>query len=188
MHALYPGIWRGLATVGQYVLPSIFTLGALLSLWRRLRRADAPDRGTRNDALTTLSAISWQEFEDRVGDAFARRGYDVRRIGNAGGDGGIDLELRRHGELHLVQCKHWRAYRVGVDVVRDLYGAMAASGAASGYLVTSGRFTKQAAAFAAGRNMTLIDGDALPALLQPSDLRNSCAARFSRPASDRRAR
>jgi restriction system protein len=52
---------------------------------------------------------------------------------------------------------------VGVDVVRELYGVMAATGAAGGFVVTSGRFTEDAASFARGRNVMLVDGPKLHA-------------------------
>jgi restriction system protein len=51
-------------------------------------------------------------------------------------------------------------------VVRELYGVMAAEGVAGGYVVTSGTFTKDARQFAAGRNVELIDGQGLDALLR----------------------
>ena len=74
--------------------------------------------------------------------------------------------LSRDGERHLVQCKQWRAFRVGVDVVRELYGVMASKGAAGGFVVTSGRFTDEARSFASGRNIQLIDGPKLMGLLR----------------------
>lgn len=43
----------------------------------------------------------------------------------SGPDCGIDLTLDKGGETFLVQCKRWRATKVGVEVVRELYGAMA---------------------------------------------------------------
>lgn len=46
-------------------------------------------------------------------------------------------------------------------MVRELYRVMAAKGAAGGFVVTSGRFTEDATEFAAGRNITLIDGPRL---------------------------
>jgi restriction system protein len=52
----------------------------------------------------------------------------------------VDLVLQRDGEKHLVQCKQWRATRVSVMVVRELFGVMAATGAVGGFVVTSGRF------------------------------------------------
>ncbi len=66
----------------------------------------------------------------------------------------------------MVQCKQWIAYKVGVDVVRELYGVMAARGATGGYVVTSGRYTDDAIKFAAGRNVQLIDGPKLFALIK----------------------
>jgi len=66
----------------------------------------------------------------------------------------------------LVQCKQWKAFKVGVDVVRELYGVMAARGATGGFVVTSGRFTDDATAFASGRNVKLVDGPKLRGLIQ----------------------
>jgi len=55
--------------------------------------------------------------------------------------------------------------------VRELYGVMAAEGAACGFVVTSGVFTDEVRAFAVGRNIELIDGKALHALIcRSSDL------------------
>jgi Restriction endonuclease len=110
--------------------------------------------------------MSWQQFERLVGEAFRQQGYQVFETGGGGADGGVDLVLTRSGEKHLVQCKQWRAFKVGVDVVRELYGVMAAKGAAGGFVVTSGRFTDEAVAFAQGRNVRLLDGPKLHALLQ----------------------
>jgi restriction system protein len=64
---------------------------------------------------------------------------------------------------------------VGVTTVRELYGVMAAEGATGGFVVTSGRFTHEAGAFAAGRNIQLMDGDGLMSLL--SEGRANRAAR-----------
>jgi restriction system protein len=61
----------------------------------------------------------------------------------------------------LVQCKHWRARKVGVTTLRELYGVMAARGAAHGAVMTTGNFTADAREFARGRSLTLVDGDAL---------------------------
>ncbi len=104
---------------------------------------------------------------DERGDAVARRLVGERHVGaaliHAAVDGGVDLVLSKGGDRFLVQCKQWKAFKVGVTVVRELYGVMAARGAAGGFVVTSGRFTGEAAAFASGRNIRLIDG---PTLLQ----------------------
>jgi hypothetical protein len=77
-----------------------------------------------------------------------------------------------HGK-GIVQCKRWRERQVGVTVVRELYGVMVADGAVRGIIVSSGTFTPDAVAFAAGKSLTLVDGPALEALVAPN---NSMAA------------
>ena len=110
--------------------------------------------------------MSWREFEMLVGEAFRLQGFDVLETGGNGADGGVDLLLRKGNERFLVQCKQWKAYKVSVGVVRELYGVMAARGAVGGFVVTSGSFTSDAEDFAAGRNVQLIDGPRLFGLIQ----------------------
>lgn len=101
-----------------------------------------------------------------VGEAFRRGGYEVIETGGGGADGGVDLVLRKDRERYLVQCKQWRSYSVGVQVVRELYGVMAAKGAVGGFVVTSGVFSSEAKDFAAGRNIDLIDGAELHEIIK----------------------
>jgi restriction system protein len=159
-------IWRTFASIGQVAVPVLCICGAGMSAWRRLERKQLLDNVVRSDAADALDGMSWQQFERLVGEGFRLQGYRVVETGGGGPDGGVDLLLRRDGEKYLVQCKQWRAFRVGVDVVRELYGVMAARGAAGGFLVTSGRFTEEAQSFANGRNVQLIDGAGLSVLLK----------------------
>ncbi|MDD2609961.1 MAG: restriction endonuclease [Giesbergeria sp.] len=154
---------RGLATLGQYLLPALCLAGAWLAWREQRKRAELLQQVTANPAADALDDITWQEFEVLVGEVFRRLGYQVEETGGGGADGGIDLILRRNGEKFLVQCKQWKAFRVSVEVVREMFGLMTAKGADGGFVVTSGRFTKPAIEFAQGRNLSLIDG---PALLQ----------------------
>ena len=57
-----------------------------------------------------------------------------------GADGGVDLILERPGERVLVQCKHWKAWKVGVQTIRELFGVMTLKGASGGIVATTGRF------------------------------------------------
>ena len=159
-------LFKTLASVGQYLLPLVFLVGAAISAFGCLKRralheqvAASPDRSALND-------MSWQQFEALVGEAFRRKGYAVTETGGGGADGGIDLALKKEGEIFLVQCKQWKALKVGVTTVRELYGVMAAEGATGGFVVTSGVFTDEARAFAEGRNIELIDGKALHSLIR----------------------
>ncbi|WP_427312178.1 restriction endonuclease [Cupriavidus sp. H39] len=176
---------KALSTYGQYIVPLILLAGALASWLGRRKRQDLVRDVAAARPGDALRQMTWQDFERLVGEVFRMRGYAVAETGGSGADGGIDLRLRKGNELALVQCKQWRAYKVPVMVVRELYGVMAAQGAAQGYVVTSGRFTADARAFASGRNIELIDGEALIALAKrvraatPVDL----TARPSAPAS-----
>ena len=135
---------------------------------RRRRRALVASVAnvSQSRAPDALHEMSWREFEHLVGEGFRLQGYQVLETGGGGPDGGVDLVLSRRGEKYLVQCKQWKAFKVGVEIVRELYGVMAARGVAGGFVVTSGSFTAEATAFAAGRNVRLVDGTKLFAMLQ----------------------
>jgi len=177
-------LFQTLASVGQYLLPLAFLAGAGMSAYGRSKRkalheqvVASPDRGALND-------MSWQQFEALVGEAFRRKGYAVAETGGGGADGGVDLALKKEGETFLVQCKQWKAQKVGVTTVRELYGVMAAEGATGGFVVTSGVFTDEARAFAVGRNIELMDGKALHALIRGVSVPAKAAAvsRVATPA------
>jgi restriction system protein len=176
-------LFKTLASVGQYLLPFAFLVGAAMSAYGHARRqvlhaqvAASPDR-------SALNAMSWQQFEALVGEAFRRKGYAVNETGGSGADGGIDLWLKKEGETFLVQCKQWKATKVGVTTVRELYGVMAAEGATGGFVVTSGVFTEEARAFAVGRNIQLMDGQALHTLIRGVSVSGKPAAVLQAVAS-----
>lgn len=168
--ALIQTMWKTAAGIGQYLAPLICLAGAGMSAWQRKRRKTLVAEVTQSKAGSALDGMSWQEFEMLVGEGFRLQGYQVLETGGGGPDGGIDLVLSKPGkngsEKYLVQCKQWRAYKVGVDVVRELYGVMAATGATGGFVVTSGRFTDEASQFASGRNVSLVDGPKLHGLIR----------------------
>ena len=82
-----------------------------------------------------------------------------------GPDGGVDLRLRKNGQVVFVQCKHWKARSVGVKVVRELFGVMAAKNVKHGSVVTYGEFTPEARAFAKASSVELIDGPKLTQMI-----------------------
>ena len=157
---------RNLALAGQYILPLLCLVAAAVSAWRRKRRHSLVSDVAQARSADALDGMDWREFEVLVGEAYRLQGYRVTETGGGGADGGVDLVLAKGGEKFLVQCKQWKAYKVGVDVVRALYGVMAAQGATGGFVVTSGRFTADARDFAQGRNIELIDGPRLFAMIQ----------------------
>ena len=162
-------MFQGLAMAGQFVVPLACLVAAGISATKRQQRSGlvaSVQGGAPGRASDALGNLSWQDFELLVGEAFRLQGYEVTEHGGAGPDGGVDLVLRKDREKFLVQCKQWKAFKVGVQVVRELYGVMAAEGAAGGFVVTSGTFTSEAVAFASGRNVRLVDGPKLFGLIQ----------------------
>lgn len=155
-------ILRTLAFGGQFLIPFACVLAAIGSIASRSRRKKlVADVQAATQPGKAIDGLSWRQFEQLVGEAFRRQGYSITETGGNGPDGGIDLILRKDREKYLVQCKHWRSLKVGVAVIREFFGAMAVEGAAGGFVVTSGQFTKEAEAFASGRNVQLVDGAVL---------------------------
>jgi restriction system protein len=160
--------------LGKIVADGFFTpiaWAALLACWLA---AGASYLGSRQRAvlletltdLNSLRAMSWREFELLVGEAFRRRGYVVEETGLGGKDGGVDLVLSKDGRKELVQCKQWRSRHVTVGVVREMYGLMAHHNAHAVKIVAIGTFTPDAATFARGKPIELIDGASLLTMIR----------------------
>lgn len=122
-----------------------FVIRAVRGVRDRVRRGR---RLAGQRSVEDLRRLTWRAFEEVVADLYRRQGYVVQEVGGVGeGDGGVDLVMRRRGAEagaeHLVQCKRWNAWKVGVPEVRDFYGAMAARQTrCEGIFVTCGRFTE----------------------------------------------
>jgi restriction system protein len=132
---------------------------AAIRQWRERRLLDE-----QND-LTSIRALAWGRFETLVAEAYRRQGYAVRGNRGDGPDGGVDLTLKKDGNLVLVQCKQWKAFNVGVNVIREIYGVMTAKHAHGAIVITSGLFTQEAKNFAAGKPIDLVEGQQLADLI-----------------------
>lgn len=169
--AVVSQLFRTLAYFGQFVLPALFTIGAMVSWIRRRRRKKLYDSMEvssiaetieKNSSISKdpLKNMSWSDFEQLIAEFFQRNGFSVSET-PSGPDGGVDLLLEKNGKKFIVQCKHWQKFKVSVQVVREQFGIMHAEGAHGVYIVTSGVFTEDAIQFAQGKNIVLIDGSKL---------------------------
>ncbi|MEE2000609.1 DUF2034 domain-containing protein [Alkalimonas sp. MEB108] len=152
-----------LALYGQYIVPGLLLMSAAKSFYDRHKRKKLLSNVRESTVSTSepLSPIDWREFEMLVGQYFQEKGYQVHETGGAA-DGGVDLRLTASdSNTYLVQCKHWKAGKVPVNVVRELFGVMTAENAQGGFVVTSGQFTAEAQTFADKTNIKLIDGKLL---------------------------
>lgn len=174
------------ASFMQFVVPLALLVGALGSYFSRSHARTLLGAATTG-ASQAVAKMSWAEFERLIGEAFRRRGFEVKEIGGRTADGGVDLVLSKDGKQYLVQCKHWRVQRVGVGVVRELNGVVAARRAAGGYVVTSGTFTQDARGFAQSCAIELIDGQALASLIREIAAKQMeggvCSSAASAPAA-----
>ena len=150
--------WRAAAGWGQYLLPLL--IGAA-TLWLRGRfHTDAPggSAGTRDLA-------AWRDFDAALCAALAQQGYQSVESGAARPDAGADRVLRKDRQTVLLRCRHWKVKKVTAGMVQAHCDAMAARGAEGGIVVTSGRFSREAIAYAQLHNVKLIDGPVLDGLV-----------------------
>lgn len=108
---------------------------------------------------TILKIIEWRRFEIVTKEFLNMAGF-VASETKTGADGGVDILVHKKDNPEskgIVQCKSWNTYKVGIKVVRELFGIMAADRISMGMVITSGVFTSEAEEFAAGK-MKLVDG------------------------------
>ena len=141
-------------------------LAAAASYFGRIQRTRLYEAQATNPKLT---ALNWRQFELLVGEWFRRQGYIVEETGGGGSDGGVDLVVRKGGGRELVQCKHWKRRSVDVATAREMWGLLQHHNADAVWIVCGGRFTADAASFAAGKPIRLVSGRDLESAL----IRNS---------------
>jgi restriction system protein len=117
------------------------------------------DVSSVNDELLRLlkrqPEAAWKlpsrKFEEIVAEILSKQGYDVT-LTPASGDGGFDIYAARKDGLgkflYLVECKRYvPPNKVGVEVVRSLYGVVQTQRATAGAIVTTSFFTNGAEQF-----------------------------------------
>jgi len=124
------------------------------------------------DTLEEMQRLSPSDFEKLVAETYRDQGHKVEIVG-ATGDHGIDLVVNtRKGETWLVQCKKYRG-KVGEPIIRDFYGALRASNADAGAVVTTGTITTQARLWAEGKPLFLYDGEEFLEVMKTTNIRKS---------------
>lgn len=158
-------VLAGIPKLGPMFAPWVallLLLPAPVALFNSIRKKTLLDK---QKDIESIRSLSWKQFEELVGEAFRRQGYTVLENEGAGPDGGVDLWLRKGGNRYLVQCKQWKTLKVGVKVVREMYGLVAAHKAAGSIIITSGLFTQEAKAFARDKPLDLVEGQQLVAMI-----------------------
>lgn len=104
------------------------------------------DQIARNPEV--LYQLTSREFEEAVCELFEKKGYRVK-LTKQTRDGGKDIIILNNsllGDLiFYAECKKYaKTHPVGIGLVRELYGTVAADRATAGILVTSSYFTEDA--------------------------------------------
>ncbi|WP_347368996.1 restriction endonuclease [Vibrio vulnificus] len=113
-----------------------------------------------------LNNLSWLEFEGYIGEFFKQQGYEVKQAFSQKPDGGVDIWMRKDGQLTLVQCKHWKTRKVGIQILREMYAVMIEHNASKMIIVTSGDFTSEAIKYALDKRLWLINGGELVHMIE----------------------
>lgn len=112
-----------------------------------------------------LRSLEWKRYEE-ICMEFLRIKNCSADVTCIGADGGIDIKVKdNNGVVFAVaQCKSW-AKVIGVSLIRELYGVMAADRVKLGIFLTTSDYSKEALEFAKNKNLLLIDGDELIRLI-----------------------
>ena len=161
-----PNLYRLLAL--PFSLPLAALRRARESMSVRSQSAEQAGFNGRKWTPELLKHLEWRRFEETCAAYFDATGFATRVAPSASGSGVADIGLRAEGAetvTTLVHCKAFDAYRVGIKPMRELRAAMHSAKVDKGMLVTAGRFTNEAAAYAAAERIELVDGAALLARL-----------------------
>jgi len=95
-----------------------------------------------------MYSISSRQFEEFVGELLLKLGYSIQ-LTKATRDGGKDLIVANSKDIgnfiYYVECKKYsKENPVGVNLVRELAGTIAADRVTAGILITSSYFSKDA--------------------------------------------
>lgn len=134
----------------------------IIAIWRRkIRFKGVQGFLSDRELLLKLRGMNPKEFEEYIADLFSKLGYKTEVVGG-GYDRGVDVIASKDGLKHYIQCKKYITSVVGVNEVRDFYGAVADHLAqAKGYFISTNKFTLEAEKFAEDKPIELIDGQRL---------------------------
>jgi Restriction endonuclease len=131
-------LWLVWANVRGTMLAAAVSLG-----WLGVQ-IQATQRRHLAEWTTDLRLLDAAEFEWLVGELFTREGWKVEETGRQGGpDRNLDLNLSKHGQRAIVQCKRWTSWMVGVDDVRAFAGTLHRGGLSDTASVTMIRLRRR---------------------------------------------
>ena len=130
------------------------------------RQWNTPSAAAVEAETARLAGLSWREFSAELNAKFVKQGYSVTRLGANASGSAADFRLEKAGQVTLVAAKRYKAATHGVEPLRELHAAIQREGADSGlYLAGNGTLSDSARIFARDHGITVLDGNAIGALL-----------------------
>ncbi len=135
------------------------------------RKAQEAEQELLRQKCSYWERLNGYEFERETAEVLKRHQFNpIVTRGSA--DGGVDIEVARHGRKGVVQCKA-HVTCVGPHTVRDLYGVIHHSRSDFGIIISRGGFTRGAVEFAANKPIFLLDTSDLIAMHEGRDVLSS---------------
>jgi restriction system protein len=154
---LFQGLANGASKLA-FIMAIVLLIPAPISAFNSWRKRKL---FKQQESLDTIKKLSWKEFEELVAEVYRRKGFKVIENNQGGADGGVDVRLEKEGRKYLVQCKQWKNQKIGVAVIREMYGIMTAEKAEGVIVICSGKYTQDAEKFAQDKPIELIEGSKL---------------------------
>jgi restriction system protein len=116
-----------------------------------------------------LKCLEWKRYEEVCMEYLRIKNCNAF-VTCTGADGGIDIKIRNNKDTIFAvgQCKSWKR-QIGVNLIRELYGVMAAENAKIGIFLTTSSYSLEAQAFARNKSLMLIDAEELVKLINGLD-------------------
>lgn len=108
-----------------------------------------PTQPPQHWSTELISQLEWRVFEKLCTRLWELKGFDAKET-QTGADGGVDFYLYANTtqqKIGAVQCKSWGKKQIGVNVIRELQGVIAAEQLKLGLLMYAGQLSKDAQAF-----------------------------------------
>ena len=148
-----------LGLLGAALLPDRFRVAgalsglpfAVIAVIAARRQWHLPSTTRVAETQQALAAMPWPAFAALLEQAFRRDGYTVQR----GKTDAFDFELERQGRRMLVSARRWKSARTGLDALRALQAARAASDAPDALFVGLGEISANAQPFAAEHRIAI---------------------------------
>jgi restriction system protein len=101
------------------------------------------------------------QFQKFVASLFQKLGFNNVKVGPAGADEGIDIQMEQITDVgtvrYIVECKHHSEGVVGRPVIQKLHSAVITNAKNKGIIVTSGSFSGEAIQYAENIGIELVD-------------------------------